>query len=173
MGYGPLRPTIGALADASPAADRIHLLPPVPPAELTTWVAGADVAAMPIEPTTLNHRLSSPNKLFEAIAAGVPVVGPDFVEFRRIVTESPLGPLGVLHPDHEPATIATAIHALTSLPPEELAAYRQRCLRASAARWNWGRETETLVSLYAWIAASGTAETSATGQVVPLASEAD
>ena len=34
----------------------------------------ADVAAMPIQGDTLNHRLTTPNKLFEAMAAGVPAV---------------------------------------------------------------------------------------------------
>jgi len=173
MGFGPLRPTLQELAAASAASARIHILPPVPPAELTSWVAGADVAAMPIEPTTLNHRLSSPNKLFEAIAAGVPVVGPDFVEFRRIVTEGPIGPLGVLHGDHQPTTIASAIHALAGLPDEQLAAYRDRCRRAAATRWNWERETDTLVSLYSWMSAGQVAEQSLARQVAPLASEAE
>jgi glycosyltransferase involved in cell wall biosynthesis len=173
MGFGPLRPTLQDLAAASFATARIHILPPVPPAELTAWVAGADIAAMPIEPTTLNHRLSSPNKLFEAIAAGVPVVGPDFVEFRRIVTEGPIGPLGVLHDDHRPTTIASAIHALAALPDERLEAYRDRCRQASAARWNWTRETDTLVSLYAWMSAARLNDTSLSRQVAPLAGEAE
>ena len=47
------------------------------PTELLDWVAAADVVAMPIQPSTLNHRLTTPNKLFEALAAGVPVVASD------------------------------------------------------------------------------------------------
>jgi glycosyltransferase involved in cell wall biosynthesis len=174
MGFGPLRPTLEELAARSPASRRIHLLPPVPPAELTSWVAGADVAAMPIEPTTLNHRLSSPNKLFEAIAAGVPVVGPDFVEFRRIVTDGPFGPLGVLHADHDPGTIAAAIDALAALPDEGLAAYRERCRQAAATRWNWDREKLGLVSLYAAIDTTAVVADVARAPVVaPLAGEAE
>lgn len=152
MGYGPMRSTIEALAASSRASARIHVLPPVPPNELTTWVAGADVAAMPIEPTTMNHRLCSPNKLYEAIAAGVPVVGPRFVEFERVVTDGAYGPLGVLHADHRPTTIASAIHALTSLPDAELAAYRERCRRAATSRWSWGREADALLAAYASVA---------------------
>jgi glycosyltransferase involved in cell wall biosynthesis len=154
MGYGPLRPRVQALAKASPASGRIHFLPPVPPAEVTTWVAGCDVAVMPIEPTTLNHRLSSPNKLFEAIAAGVPVVGPDFVEFRRIVHGSDRGSLGDLHASHAPSAIATSIHTILALPPEEYAGVRQRCRAAADARWNWGNEGRQLVGVYARLAAS-------------------
>ena len=152
MGYGPLRPTIQAMALRSPQHNRIHLLPPVPPADVTDWVAGADVAAMPIEPTTLNHRLSSPNKMFEAIAAGVPVVGPNFPEFRRVVLESRFGPLGRLHADHEPSTIATEIHALLSMDAADRAALRARCRAAAEQRLNWDAEAEHLLNAYSRLA---------------------
>jgi glycosyltransferase involved in cell wall biosynthesis len=154
MGYGPRRPHIEKLARSSAAADRIHFLPPVPPTEVTTWVSGADVAAMPIEPTTLNHRLSSPNKLFEAIAAGVPVVGPDFPEFRRIVHDQRRGHLGRLHADHGPSAIAGAVGAILSLPPAERAALRTRCRAAAAERWNWDVEAQRLLSAYAMLSPS-------------------
>lgn len=153
MGYGPLRPRLERLAGASAAAERIHFLPPVPPADVTTWVAGADVAVMPIEPTTLNHRLSSPNKLFEAIAAGVPVVGPDFVEFRRVVYDGPEGPLGRLHADHAPATIAGAIADLLSMDIGAKEALRNRCRRA-AQRLNWAAEAGRLLEAYNTVVAA-------------------
>jgi glycosyltransferase involved in cell wall biosynthesis len=148
MGYGPQRPHIEKLAGSSSASARIHVLPPVPPSDVTAWVAGADVAAMPIEPTTLNHRLSSPNKLFEAIAAGVPVVGPDFVEFRRVVMDQRVGPLGAVHRDARPGSIADAIVSLVALSDADLAAYRRRCRRAAAARWNWRHESRVLLTAY-------------------------
>ena len=149
MGYGPLRPAVQALADASPAHDRIHVLPPVPPGDVTHWVAGADVAAMPIEPTTLNHLLSSPNKLFEAIAAGVPVVGPDFAEFRRFVRDAPGGPLGRLHADHSPQSIANKVHELLALGRADRLELRARCRAAARGRWNWGAESRHLLGVYA------------------------
>ena len=161
MGYGPLRPNIQELAARSPASDRIFLLPPVPPAEVTNWVAGADVAAMPIEPTTLNHRLSSPNKLFEAIAAGVPVVGPNFAEFRRVVLNGARGPLGRLHDDHRPATIATELCHVLSSPSVERDALRARCRAAAADQLNWHAESRHLLNTYASLAPAGAVVTRA------------
>ena len=77
-GAGAARATASLQAElerraADPSLDgRVRILPAVPPDELLAWVASADVVAMPIQPTTLNHRLTTPNKLFEAMAAGVP-----------------------------------------------------------------------------------------------------
>ena len=155
MGYGPLRPNIQELAARSPASDRIHLLPPVPPGEVTSWVAGADVAAMPIEPTTLNHRLCSPNKLFEAIAAGVPVVGPNFAEFRRVVLNGPRGPLGRLHEDHRPTSIATELVHVLSSRSVERDALRARCRAAAADQLNWQAESRHLLRTYASLVPAG------------------
>ena len=46
------------------------------PDELLAWTASADLAVIPLPPVSINQRLSSPNKFWEAIAAGTPVVVP-------------------------------------------------------------------------------------------------
>jgi glycosyltransferase involved in cell wall biosynthesis len=148
MGYGPLRPTLQGLAAVSPASGRIHFLSPVEPDAVTRWVAGGDLAVMPIEPTTLNHRLSTPNKLFEAIAAGVPVVGPDFVEFRRTVVDGPWGAVGTLHLDHTPAAIAAAAAGLLAMPEPQRAAMRARCRAAARHELRWSLEADRLLTVY-------------------------
>jgi glycosyltransferase involved in cell wall biosynthesis len=103
---------------------------------------------MPIQASTLNHRLSSPNKLFESLAAGVPVVVSDFREMRRIVLEDPDGPLGAVCDPSDPASVATAIRSILDRSPEEREALRARCLRAAHDRWNWETESARLVALY-------------------------
>jgi glycosyltransferase involved in cell wall biosynthesis len=157
MGYGPELHRLRGLSMESSSGDRIHFLPPVPPREVTSWVSGADVAAMPIEPGTLNHRLCSPNKLFEALAAGVPVVGPRFVEFRRIIQDAPDGPLGRLHEDHSPQAIAEALHAILATPQHARAELRQRCRSAASKRWSWSIEADRLVATYARLRAAAPA----------------
>jgi len=108
LGYGELEGWLRERA-AADATNRIAVLPAVPPAELIGWVASADVAAMPIQPTTLNHRLTTPNKLFEAIAADVPVVASDLPGMATIVRETGCGRL--VDP-RDPAAIAAAVRAV-------------------------------------------------------------
>ena len=76
----------------------------------------------------LNHRLSSPNKLFESLATGLPVVVSDFLEMRRIVLEDPDGPLGAVCDPADPASVARAIRSILDLGPAERDALRARCL---------------------------------------------
>ena len=91
----PQRAMLDGMALDPRYGGRLHVLAAVPPDELLRLGGvDADVGVMPIQPSTLNHRLSTPNKLFECLAAGVPVVVSDFPEMRRIVLDDPDGPLG-------------------------------------------------------------------------------
>jgi glycosyltransferase involved in cell wall biosynthesis len=151
MGSGPLGGLVQALTARS--GGRIHLLPPVAPGELLDWVAGADVVVAPIQPTTLNHRLSSPNKVFEGIAAGVPVVGSDLPGIRSVILADPGRPLGAVADPDDPTAFAAAIRSILELAPAEAAALRARCLAAAHDRWNWETESAGLVALAAELAA--------------------
>ena len=148
MGYGAVRPELEQLARELGVEDRFHLLPPVPPADVVRWVAGADVAVMPIQPSTLNHVLSTPNKLFEALAAGVPVVGPSFAAFAHVLRDPDYGMLGRVCNPRDPADIAAAVGSLLSMDPEAMDDLRRRCLAAADRRWNWEAESVGLVGLY-------------------------
>jgi glycosyltransferase involved in cell wall biosynthesis len=148
LGYGSRRDALDAMAADPRYSGRFHVLDAVPPAELLPWVASADVGVMPIQPSTLNHLLSTPNKLFESLAAGVPVVASDFPEMRAIVTGDPSGPLGELCRPDDVADVARAIKAIVDLPPEGRADLRRRCLEAAHARWNWENEVAGLLALY-------------------------
>jgi glycosyltransferase involved in cell wall biosynthesis len=103
---------------------------------------------MPIQPTTFNNRIGSPNKLWEALAAGVPVVVSDLPEMRRVVLEDPQLPLGATCDPTSAASIAAAIRVIVERPAGERAALRRRCLDAAHRRWNWESQGEGLVTLY-------------------------
>ena len=155
LGFGPMRDELLALAAEPRFGGRIHLLDGVPPDELDLWVASADIGMMPNQPETLNELVSTPNKLFESIAAGVPVVTSDFPERRRIVIDDPDGPLGAVCDPVSPRSIAEATRSILELGERGRSDYRARCLKAANERWNWERESERLTSLYAALLREG------------------
>lgn len=82
LGDGVLRPQVEAAAESAP---NIHLLPIVPPDSVVSVVRGADVGICLIEYVSLSDELSTPNKLMEALAAGIPPLSSDLVEARRLL----------------------------------------------------------------------------------------
>ena len=154
LGYGPMEAELHTLAARPDVAGRIHVLKAVPPEVLDRWVAGADVGLMPNQHETLNEYVSTPNKLFESIGVGTPVVSSDFPERRRIILEGPEGPLGTLCNPADPADIARAILEVIGGTTADREGYRARCRAAALTRWNWEVQAETLRRLYDEISAS-------------------
>jgi glycosyltransferase involved in cell wall biosynthesis len=148
LGYGSNRLALERLALEERFGGRIHVLDAVPPTELLAWVAGADVDVIPLQRANLNLWLCSPNKLWESLAAGVPVVVSDFPVMRRVVLDDPAGLLGGVCEPASPASIGAAINAIVDLSESDRDVLRRRCLAAAHERWNWEGESAHLVELY-------------------------
>lgn len=145
LGYGPLQAELEARAAEPGLAGHLFVLPAVDPIELIEWVASADIVAMPIQPTTLNHRLTTPNKLFEAMAASVPVVASDLPGMAGIVRETGCG---VLVDPTDPEQIQAAIDGLLALSPEARAALGRRGEEAQRLTYNWEAQAAILLAEY-------------------------
>ena len=145
LGYGASRDRFIADSAVPPYAGRVFVLPPVPPSELLEWTASSDVMVMAIQPTSLNHRYTTPQKLFEALAAGVPVVASDLPGMADIVRATGAG---VLCDPTSPGSIAAAIREVLEQSPADLAAIRERARRAAQETYNWERQVTTLFQVY-------------------------
>ncbi len=145
IGEGIAKPAIMAQAAALPHAERIHFLPSSPPDEIADWTASADVSIMPVQPSTLNHRLNTPTRIFDAMGAGVPVVAADLPGMAEIVRETGIG---VLVDPTSPSAIAAGIREILDATPERYEAYRQACLAAARGPYAWERGVERLLELY-------------------------
>jgi glycosyltransferase involved in cell wall biosynthesis len=134
-----------AEAAGMPHAERIVFPGPVPPADILPSIAAADISAMPVQGDTLNHRLNTPTKLFDAMGAGVPVVASDLPGMAPIVRDTGCGEL--CDPD-DPADIARAIRRILDAPPERRRAYREACLAAARGPYAWSRQADRLLEVY-------------------------
>jgi glycosyltransferase involved in cell wall biosynthesis len=129
-------------AEHAGVADRVEILPPVPPAEVIDAIAGARLGLVLIQPTSLSHRLSLPNKLFEYVAAGIPVLASDLPVIGPLVRDEGLGE--VVAPDDIDG-IAAAMRRLAD--GEASAGLRPR-LRKFAERSTWALEKNLLAEVY-------------------------
>lgn len=91
LGYGPREERLRELAASSSAGDRIHFLPPVDPDSVHAAVRDASVGVTLLQDSCLNHRYALPNKLFDYMHAGVPVLASRLPEIARVVEGEDLG----------------------------------------------------------------------------------
>ena len=85
------RSTVEAAVQRSGVASRVHFLDPVPYDQLATVASGADIGLMAIDPSLMHWQISLPNRLFDCIAAGLPIVTPDVPDIARIVAGQKIG----------------------------------------------------------------------------------
>ncbi len=148
LGDGPLVPWIQEQRLRPELAGRLLWHPAVPLEDISSWVVDADLGVMLFEPTELNFLYATPNRLFDCIAAGVPVIASDFPEFRRIVIGYAVG--AVCDPT-DPRLIRDSINQLLS-SKSDLAAMSDRARRASRQTLNWESQANGMLDLYRRIA---------------------
>lgn len=145
LGDGLMAGPLTARAAARGIGHRVHLLPPVPPDEVVAVARSADVGVSPIPPSCDNYRMSLPNKLFQYLAAGIPVVASDFPQVREVVEGSGGG---VVADPNSPRAMAQAIASVLDDPT----AARGMGGRGRAAiddRFNWSVAADRLLEVYA------------------------
>jgi glycosyltransferase involved in cell wall biosynthesis len=130
----------GFMAELRAGANgRVHFVPARPPGQLLAATAEADVGVTLLEDVCENHRLALPNKVFEYVAAGVPVVASDLPELRSLVERYGIGEL--VDPS-DPQSVADGIDAALARP-------RADALASAARELSWDLEQRRLRDLYA------------------------
>lgn len=143
LGDGVLRTTLRRAAARGAARGRIHVLPAVPQDELLAWTASADAGLVPYVADCMNNRLCTPNKLYEFIAAGLPILASDLPELRAAIVGNGLGMVADLG---SPMLIARAIDDFLS-DRGRLADWRARVV-ARRAEFGWEGQAARLVPIF-------------------------
>jgi len=132
-----------AQAAALPGWSQVSYRGVIPRGEVAGVMGGSRVGIVTFLPV-VNHVNALPNKLFEYMSAGIPVVASDFPLWREIVSATGSG---LCVDPCDPLAIAQAVDRLAG--DEEFgAACGRNGARAVAGEFNWAAQAPKLVRLY-------------------------
>jgi glycosyltransferase involved in cell wall biosynthesis len=139
---GPYAERLRGVASEKGVGARTHWMEPVALEALLSHTAQADVGVSLLEDSCENHRLALPNKLFEYIAAGLPVVVSDLPEAARLVRAREIGWCA---DPADPESVAVALRAALAHGGD---ADLRRRLGEAASELTWEREQQRLLAVY-------------------------
>jgi glycosyltransferase involved in cell wall biosynthesis len=147
MGTGPreIVSELEALIANEGVADRVKLIPPAPYSELLNWTASADIGLIVYSPDySLNVQMMLPNKFFEYLMAGLPVLSSQLDAIEEIITTYDVGQVVS---SLAPGDVAKAINSMLA-DPVTIAAMRRNAFNAVQQELHWGKESQKLIQLY-------------------------
>jgi len=143
MGNGPLKESLLQQARDLSIADRVSWHPSVSLDVLASHTAAADIGVHPLEDICRNHRWASPNKLYEYVHAGLPVVMSSLAEPKKVITDWGIGTC------FEPGDAQSLGDALNALLEDDVQCQRYaKNSRAAAQQLTWQAQEMRLVALY-------------------------
>jgi glycosyltransferase involved in cell wall biosynthesis len=143
-GYEDFGPVYHQLAKKLKVADRVFCLPPVPSTRVVVEARTADLGLWTLLANVgLNFKFSLPNKVFEYLAAGIPLLVADLPEVGKIVNGHKIG---LCFDPVDPHSIAGCINRFVE-DPALLASCREN-IRRAREELSGEKEWAKLVTLY-------------------------
>ena len=122
--------------------NRVHFYGKRPYHELMKFTSLANCGLAIDKATNKNHQFALPNKVFDYIQAGTPIICMDLIEIKSLVIKYDIG---IVIKDVLPSLIADAIRELQSNAPL-LQTYKNNCEKAAEIE-HWGNEKSKLEEL--------------------------
>jgi glycosyltransferase involved in cell wall biosynthesis len=137
LGYGPLT---DLAQDYARRYRNIHFVPAVPPEQLLSYSASAHVGLAVIENICQSYYYCLPNKLFEYLQCGLPVIVSDFPEMANVIDRHQCG-------WKVQVTVEDVVRQIRAITPDTLA---EKAKAAATCRelLTWERESVKLNDLY-------------------------
>lgn len=123
--------------------NRVVMIGKLPPPQLKRYTGLAHIGFSLDSFDDINYLFNLPNKIFDYIHAGVPVIATAIPEVKKIIEQYDCG---ICVPDLQPGTIAAAVTAMLD-NRERYGLYKTNC-RKAARELCWENESEKLKAIY-------------------------
>lgn len=143
VGSGDVVEQLKMQAKAVGVEDRILFRPRMPYTDMMQYALNADLGLSLDKDTNLNYRFSLPNKVFDYLRAGIPVLVSNLPEISKVVKTYDVGE--VLE-EHSPEHIVQAVKKILSTP-ETQNRWRENTKFAAQAL-NWENQEEVLFEIW-------------------------
>ncbi len=141
MGYGMLEPQV---MEAVHQNANVHFQPAVPYEQVLDYTGDADVGLVSVKPVCLSYLYCLPNKLFESIQAGIPVLVNDLPDCVALVDEFGIG--ARVANDTPDGWYAALVEAESKSPAWKVQAIGG--MREAQVALNWENESHRLTAIY-------------------------
>jgi len=131
---------IQRLADEYGVSDNVHLHGYVPHDDVPGLLARMDVGLSPL-PNLEAFEVSSPAKLYEYLAMGLPVICTDIEAHRRVLTD---GETGFYFPPDDPEGMVEQLRRFATLPEHDRETLASRA-REEASKHDWNNRIKRIL----------------------------
>ncbi|MGM0567137.1 MAG: glycosyltransferase [Bacteroidota bacterium] len=143
VGSGDVISQLKKRAKALSLGDKIRFIPKVPLEKLQAYTAAANIGLTVDKDTNINYRYSLPNKLFDYIRAGIPIISSRLKEIERIIRRYDIG---TFIQNHEPKHMAEVINQAVS-DTNQILIWKANLKKANR-ELTWENEEKTLRKVY-------------------------
>ncbi len=140
VGGGDIIASLKEMSKTQKLDQKIIFIPRVPFEELFNYTVNADVGITIDKDTNINYRYSLPNKIFDYINAGIPIIASRLPEVQKIIDQYDIG---TFIDNHNPGHIASVITA-TLNDAEKLERWKEN-IKFARKELNWENERLVLI----------------------------
>jgi glycosyltransferase involved in cell wall biosynthesis len=143
IGDGDVLPLLKQKVADEHLEEKVKFFGKRPYLEMMNFTIHSNVGISMDKDTNINYRFSLPNKIFDYIHAGIPVLVSNLPEIKNIVEGFEVG---LVCPSHQPQDIANCLNLL--LHDEKLQEKFKLSTKSASQKLTWANECEVLKTIY-------------------------